>query len=32
MADRSRAAALEIRALNVYYGASHALQGVELGL
>ena len=32
MADRSRAPALEIRALNVYYGASHALQGVELSL
>ena len=32
MADRSRAPALEIRGLNVYYGASHALQGVELSL
>ena len=32
MADRSRAPALEIRALNVYYGASHALQGVDLSL
>lgn len=32
MADRSRAPALEIRALNVYYGASHALQGVDLNL
>ncbi len=28
----SRAPALEIRALNVYYGASHALQGVDLRL
>jgi uncharacterized protein (UPF0261 family)/ABC-type branched-subunit amino acid transport system ATPase component len=32
MADRGRAATLEIRALNVYYGASHALQGVDLSL
>ena len=32
MADRGRAPALEIRALNVYYGASHALQGVDLSL
>ena len=37
MADRSpgqrgRAPTLEIRALNVYYGASHALQGVDLSL
>ena len=34
MADRIRAsaAALEIRNLNVYYGASHALQGVNLSL
>ena len=32
MADRGRAPALEIRALNVYYGASHALQGVDLNL
>ncbi|MET0650867.1 MAG: ABC transporter permease [Hyphomicrobiaceae bacterium] len=32
MADRSRTPALEIRALNVYYGASHALQGVDLSL
>ncbi|MFN3643463.1 MAG: ABC transporter permease [Gemmobacter sp.] len=34
MADRpeSRAAALEIRGLNVFYGASHALQGVDLRL
>jgi ABC-type branched-subunit amino acid transport system ATPase component len=29
---RSSAAALEIRNLNVYYGASHALQGVNLTL
>ncbi len=28
----SRAPALEIRGLNVYYGASHALQGVDLKL
>jgi uncharacterized protein (UPF0261 family)/ABC-type branched-subunit amino acid transport system ATPase component len=32
MSDRSRAPALEIRALNIYYGASHALQGVDLNL
>ena len=34
MAERSRtgAPALEIRGLNVYYGASHALQGVDLTL
>jgi uncharacterized protein (UPF0261 family)/ABC-type branched-subunit amino acid transport system ATPase component len=32
MLDRGRAATLEIRALNVYYGASHALQGVDLSL
>ena len=35
MAERTRTArapALEIRALNVYYGASHALQGVDLKL
>ena len=30
--DRTRAPALEIRALNVFYGASHALQGVDLKL
>ena len=30
MAERARAPALEIRGLNVYYGASHALQGVDL--
>jgi uncharacterized protein (UPF0261 family)/ABC-type branched-subunit amino acid transport system ATPase component len=29
---RSSAAALEVRNLNVYYGASHALQGVNLTL
>ena len=28
----TRSAALEIRGLNVYYGASHALQGVDLRL
>ncbi|MEM7378079.1 MAG: ABC transporter ATP-binding protein, partial [Pseudomonadota bacterium] len=28
----SRAATLQIRGLNVYYGASHALQGVDLSL
>ncbi len=32
MADRARAPALEIKGLNVYYGASHALQGVDLRL
>jgi uncharacterized protein (UPF0261 family)/ABC-type branched-subunit amino acid transport system ATPase component len=32
MAERSRAPALEIRGLNVFYGASHALQGVDLTL
>jgi uncharacterized protein (UPF0261 family)/ABC-type branched-subunit amino acid transport system ATPase component len=32
MVERSRAPTLEIRALNVYYGASHALQGVDLAL
>ena len=32
MAERSRAPTLEIRALNVLYGASHALQGVDLSL
>jgi uncharacterized protein (UPF0261 family)/ABC-type branched-subunit amino acid transport system ATPase component len=32
MAERSRAPTLEIRALNVYYGASHALQSVDLSL
>ncbi|HSF64708.1 MAG TPA: ATP-binding cassette domain-containing protein, partial [Paracoccaceae bacterium] len=32
MAERARAPALEIRGLNVYYGASHALQGVDLRL
>jgi len=30
--DRGRVPALEIKGLNVYYGASHALQGVDLGL
>ena len=32
MVDRPRAPALEIKGLNVYYGASHALQGVDLRL
>ncbi|MGX5721613.1 Tm-1-like ATP-binding domain-containing protein [Shinella zoogloeoides] len=34
MADRNRTAAptLDIRGLNVYYGSSHALQGVDLTL
>jgi uncharacterized protein (UPF0261 family)/ABC-type branched-subunit amino acid transport system ATPase component len=32
MAERSRVPALEIRGLNVFYGASHALQGVDLKL
>jgi uncharacterized protein (UPF0261 family)/ABC-type branched-subunit amino acid transport system ATPase component len=31
-ADRKGPAALEVRGLNVYYGASHALQGVNLRL
>jgi uncharacterized protein (UPF0261 family)/ABC-type branched-subunit amino acid transport system ATPase component len=31
-AERGRAPTLEIRALNVYYGASHALQGVDVSL
>lgn len=30
--ERAAAAALEIRGLNVFYGASHALQGVDLRL
>ena len=32
MAERNRAPTIEIRGLNVYYGASHALQGVDLSL
>jgi uncharacterized protein (UPF0261 family)/ABC-type branched-subunit amino acid transport system ATPase component len=32
MAERSRGPALEVRGLNVFYGASHALQGVDLRL
>ncbi len=32
MAERARPPALEIRGLNVFYGASHALQGVDLRL
>lgn len=32
MAERGRVPALEIRGLNVFYGASHALQGVDLTL
>ncbi|KIT16233.1 ABC transporter permease [Jannaschia aquimarina] len=32
MAERGRAPALEVKGLNVYYGASHALQGVDLRL
>ncbi len=32
MAERMRAPALEVKGLNVYYGASHALQGVDLRL
>jgi uncharacterized protein (UPF0261 family)/ABC-type branched-subunit amino acid transport system ATPase component len=32
MAERKGAPALEIRGLNVFYGASHALQGVDLRL
>src|SRR5579883_2506536 len=32
MAERRQAALLEIRSLNVFYGRSHALQGVDLKL
>ncbi|MDO9637582.1 MAG: ABC transporter permease [Pseudotabrizicola sp.] len=32
MTERKGPAALEVRGLNVYYGASHALQGVDLRL
>jgi uncharacterized protein (UPF0261 family)/ABC-type branched-subunit amino acid transport system ATPase component len=32
MAERAAPAALEVRGLNVFYGASHALQGVDLRL
>ena len=32
MADRKRDPVLEIQGLNVYYGASHALQGVDIRL
>ncbi|WP_114376307.1 ABC transporter permease [Elioraea thermophila] len=32
MAERARVPALEIRGLNVFYGASHAVQGVDLTL
>jgi uncharacterized protein (UPF0261 family)/ABC-type branched-subunit amino acid transport system ATPase component len=32
MAERSAAPALDVKGLNVYYGASHALQGVDLHL
>lgn len=32
MAERSRGPALEVKGLNVFYGASHALQGVDLRL
>ncbi|MFN7002071.1 MAG: ABC transporter permease [Roseinatronobacter sp.] len=32
MADRTGAPTLDIRGLNVFYGASHALQGVDLQL
>ncbi|MDW8444994.1 MAG: ABC transporter permease [Acetobacteraceae bacterium] len=32
MAERGRVPTLEIRGLNVFYGASHALQGVDLTL
>ncbi len=32
MAERSSAPTLEVKNLNVYYGASHALQGVDLSL
>ncbi len=32
MAERSSSSILEVKGLNVYYGASHALQGVDLSL
>jgi len=32
MVEHARPAALEVRGLNVFYGASHALQGVDLRL
>ncbi|MFF2324164.1 Tm-1-like ATP-binding domain-containing protein [Agrobacterium sp. NPDC058088] len=32
MVDRTSAVALEVRGLHVYYGQSHALQGVDLSL
>ncbi|MEP0647831.1 MAG: ABC transporter ATP-binding protein [Nitratireductor sp.] len=32
MAERSSSSILEVKDLNVYYGASHALQGVDLSL
>ncbi|MBE1282119.1 MAG: ATP-binding cassette domain-containing protein [Rhodobacteraceae bacterium] len=32
MTDRNSAPALDVRGLNVFYGASHALQGVDLTL
>ena len=32
MTDRNTAPALDVRGLNVFYGASHALQGVDLTL
>ncbi|MCF6233860.1 MAG: ABC transporter permease [Rhodobacteraceae bacterium] len=32
MSDQTSAPALDVRGLNVYYGASHALQGVDLTL
>lgn len=32
MAERASSPALEVRGLNVFYGASHALQGVDLRL
>ena len=32
MAERSSAPVLEVKGLNVFYGASHALQGVDLTL
>ncbi len=32
MAERPRTPALEVKGLNVFYGASHALQGVDLRL
>ena len=32
MSENAKSPALDIRGLNVFYGASHALQGVDLTL